>query len=234
MNPLSRTDRPDRRPGEKTARADTIHNDPLPTLAVANLPFMPHTPRRLALGVFLGVAMAHASLLLTWAQHTPPQYALAPVRPLYASVIKSDREGPTHTSPKQTARLRHTEPAVSNTRPGTPTHETSAVTTPPGPAANDEAVIIPPRFDAAYLDNPPPRYPVLSRRHGEQGQVLVRVFVDAAGQPVRVALDRSSAYPRLDEAALEAVRRWRFAPARQGQQAVGAWAVVPIVFSLRN
>lgn len=93
----------------------------------------------------------------------------------------------------------------------------------------------PARFDAAYLRNPKPPYPALSRRLGEQGKVLLRVFVNAEGLAETVELKASSGSSRLDESALETVRgKWRFEPARQGDKPVGAWVVVPINFHLEG
>lgn len=89
-----------------------------------------------------------------------------------------------------------------------------------------------PRFEAEYLDNPPPAYPRLSRRLREQGEVELRVRVDATGRAVAVELARSSGSARLDEAALHAVSNWRFEPARQGERAIEAWVRVPILFKL--
>lgn len=91
---------------------------------------------------------------------------------------------------------------------------------------------LPPRFDASYLDNPPPRYPPISRRLGEQGRVLLRVEVSASGDPLAVLVHQGSGFSRLDQSAVDAVRAWRFVPARRGQQAVTEWVVVPVVFSL--
>lgn len=91
-----------------------------------------------------------------------------------------------------------------------------------------------PRFDAAYLANPVPAYPSLSRRLGEEGRVLVRVFVAPDGRAREAHVARSSGYVRLDRAAREVVARWRFLPARQGDQPVGAWVVVPISFALKQ
>ncbi len=91
-----------------------------------------------------------------------------------------------------------------------------------------------PRFDADYLDNPPPAYPPLSRRMREEGRVMLRVFVEPDGRPSQVAVKEGSGSPRLDRAAEEAVRRWKFVPARRGEETVGAWVLVPIVFSLRG
>jgi periplasmic protein TonB len=92
--------------------------------------------------------------------------------------------------------------------------------------------VMPPRFDAAYLQNPPPVYPALARRLREQGLVLLRVLVTIEGLPERVELKTSSGAQRLDQAAVDAVKHWRFVPARQGEQPVPAWVVVPIAFSL--
>ncbi len=89
-----------------------------------------------------------------------------------------------------------------------------------------------PRFDAAYLNNPDPTYPLASRRIGEEGRVILRVLVSAVGRAEQVEIRTSSGSPRLDEAALAAVKRWRFEPARRGQDAIQAWVLVPISFHL--
>lgn len=101
------------------------------------------------------------------------------------------------------------------------------------PATPQEAVSQP-RFDAGYLDNPAPVYPVISRRMGEEGKVLLRVFVEPNGRPSQIQVSASSDSPRLDKTAQEAVWRWKFVPAQRGNEAVGAWVLVPIVFSLRG
>ncbi|HRP77341.1 MAG TPA: energy transducer TonB [Rhodocyclaceae bacterium] len=90
------------------------------------------------------------------------------------------------------------------------------------------------RFDAAYLNNPPPAYPRLSRRMQEEGRVLLRVFVTADGRASRIELSESSGSSRLDGAAEKAVSGWRFLPARQGERNIDAWVVVPIVFRLEG
>jgi periplasmic protein TonB len=114
----------------------------------------------------------------------------------------------------------------------------------PGPAAHDQvsapaqtsaapaAARVPPRFDAGYLHNPAPAYPRASRLAGQQGQVVVKVLVSAEGSAVSVSLQRSSGFARLDEAALAAVRQWRFVPATRGADAFEEWVLVPIAFRL--
>jgi protein TonB len=93
---------------------------------------------------------------------------------------------------------------------------------------------VPPRFDAAYLKNPSPVYPSMARRRGEQGRVYLRVYVSSEGSALRVEIRTSSGSTLLDQAAKEAVERWRFVPAKQGDQPVEAWVVVPIVFTLEG
>lgn len=100
---------------------------------------------------------------------------------------------------------------------------------PPAPAPVTAA-----RYDAAYLNNPAPGYPPLSRRLGEQGKVLLRVQVSAEGKPLAVEVKKSSGFARLDEAASKAAAKWRFVPARQGDAAVVSWVEVPIQFSLQE
>jgi len=91
-----------------------------------------------------------------------------------------------------------------------------------------------PRYDAAYLNNPAPDYPALSRRLGEEGKVVLRVLVGENGRPAQIEIRNSSGSPRLDQAALTAVGRWQFVAARRGEEFVAAWVLVPLVFNLRG
>jgi protein TonB len=95
-----------------------------------------------------------------------------------------------------------------------------------------EEAYIDPVYHADYLHNPRPSYPRISRRLGEQGEVLLRVEVSPHGRPMQVTLHASSGYERLDQAAMEVVEHWQFVPARRGIRSVKAWVIVPIVFSL--
>jgi protein TonB len=64
--------------------------------------------------------------------------------------------------------------------------------------------------------------------------VTLRVHVDRGGVPTQVEIERSSGSNVLDLAALEAVRNWRFVPARRGTDPVAAWVIVPVVFRLTS
>ena len=90
------------------------------------------------------------------------------------------------------------------------------------------------RFDADYLKNPAPPYPPQSRRIGEEGKVILRVFVTADGSAHQVEIKTSSGSDRLDESAQRTVRRWKFIPARRGGNVVESWVLVPIVFKLEQ
>lgn len=92
----------------------------------------------------------------------------------------------------------------------------------------------PPRFSASYLQNPAPRYPLAARRAGEQGTVRLKVLVSSDGLPQRVEVDKTSGSSRLDAAALDAVKRWRFVPARRGTTPIESWVLVPVVFRLEQ
>lgn len=81
--------------------------------------------------------------------------------------------------------------------------------------------------------SPPPAYPALSQRLGEQGDVLLRVQVSAAGKALAIELSKPSGFERLDRAAIQAVSTWRFAPAMVNGQARAAWFEVPVRFELR-
>jgi protein TonB len=102
------------------------------------------------------------------------------------------------------------------------------------PTAPAIAPVSPPSFNAAYLRNPPPRYPLIARRNGEQGTVTLRVLVTRDGAPGSVVLEKTSGWPALDAAALATVKEWRFVPAQQNGQPVDAPVLVPIVFRLQD
>jgi len=90
----------------------------------------------------------------------------------------------------------------------------------------------PPVFNAAYLGNTDAKYPLAARRNGDEGKVMLLVKVSAEGVPVKVDVFQSSGFPALDRAALDAVRAWRFVPARQSGKAVEGEVRVPVVFQL--
>lgn len=117
--------------------------------------------------------------------------------------------------------------------PAQPAIEASTVAaTAAAPQAPAPARIELPSSDAAYLNNPKPAYPALSRRLGEQGKVVVRVLIGVDGTAQQAEIRTSSGYDRLDQAALATVRSWRYVPGKRNGTAEAMWFNVPINFVL--
>lgn len=173
-------------------------------------------------------------------QEKPAQPEPVPPKPIPPKVVKKV----VNTPPPKVVEL----PPVAVAQAAESTRSVPVVEEPPKPVAVSESVVAapalapvaeplpiePPKFNADYLDNPSPVYPVVSRRMGEVGRVLLRVQVSEKGLPSRVLVKKTSGYERLDEAALDTVRNWKFVPAQQGGKPVEAWVVVPITFDLKG
>ena len=174
---------------------------------------------------------AHVDILsVRLLQASPPVDAPVkpvPVKPVVQPVVKqppvikrvlSDKPAPVAPEPTP--------------QPVPPQPKPKPVEQPPEPVLS--APVVPPGFDVAYLNNPSPSYPALSRRNGEAGKVMLRVQVTSDGRPQQIELQQSSGYKRLDEAAVAAVRQWRFIPAKRGDESLTEWVLVPLVFKLTN
>lgn len=85
-----------------------------------------------------------------------------------------------------------------------------------------------------YKANPKPRYPMLARRKGYEGTILLRVLVLESGGVGKVELEKSSGYEILDESALKAVKEWVFVPGKKNGQPIPSWVTVPIKFRLNS
>ena len=102
----------------------------------------------------------------------------------------------------------------------------------PGPATQTGASGTTSKPSALY--NPPPSYPSESKHANEEGSVLLSVQVNASGRADTVSISKSSGFQRLDRAASEAVRRWKFKPATRNGEPIATIVDVPIVFRLRQ
>jgi periplasmic protein TonB len=83
-----------------------------------------------------------------------------------------------------------------------------------------------------YLQAPQPEYPSMSRRMGEQGKVILRILVNEKGRAEHIDIQRSSGFPRLDDAARAAASRALFKPYVEDGKAMAVYVVVPIGFQL--
>ena len=105
----------------------------------------------------------------------------------------------------------------------------AVIEAPPAPPPPPKTI---PSSAVQYLEPPRLEYPRLSSRLGESGRVMVRVYIDEAGLPRDVQVSRSSGYPRLDAAAVSAVRQARFRPYTEDGRPTAGWAFIPLAFDL--
>ena len=96
------------------------------------------------------------------------------------------------------------------------------------------APITPPRHDANPLNNPAPAYPSISRRLKEEGIVVLELLILPNGAVGEVRIKQSSGFERLDKTAMKAVKRWRYLPAKRGDEPIPYWYLQPLEFSLNQ
>lgn len=161
-----------------------------------------------------------------------PQPQTPAPQPVKQEVKPAVKPTPTPPLPAPTS---EPSPVVAPAAPAPtqPAIEASTVAaTAAAPQAPAPARIELPSSDAAYLNNPKPAYPALSRRLGEQGKVVVRVLIGVDGTAQQAEIRTSSGYDRLDQAALATVRSWRYVPGKRNGTAEAMWFNVPINFVL--
>jgi protein TonB len=78
-----------------------------------------------------------------------------------------------------------------------------------------------------------PSYPSSALRQGIQGTTMLKVHVLIDGRVGDVVVQQSAGHPDLDQAAADAVRRWRFEPAQRGTDPVAMWVLLPVEFQIR-
>jgi protein TonB len=118
--------------------------------------------------------------------------------------------------------------------PSTASSSASNTPAPPAPPAPAPDTFTEANFKANYAHNPKPDYPAIAKSRGWQGKVFLRVQVSVDGSAENVVVDRSSGHDMLDESAIEAVKKWRFIPAKRGETPVASSVIVPIIFTLRD
>lgn len=141
-------------------------------------------------------------------------------------------------SPPEVAKNQTEKPVLAEPKPGHAQPKALAQQPMPNPAkqvaAQSSTANRAASFNAAYLHNPAPKYPTLSRRLGEQGVVYLSVLVTAKGAAASVDLKTSIGWSRLDQAAVDCVKNWRFAPAQRAGKPISAGVIIPIRFSLKG
>ena len=97
-----------------------------------------------------------------------------------------------------------------------------------------------PKVKFIPYDDPPqpisairPIYPEIAQEAGIEGVVVVQAFIDNRGRVKETLILKGIPNTGLDEAAMEAIRKTRFRPARQRERAVGVWISIPVNFRLK-
>jgi protein TonB len=162
----------------------------------------------------------------------PPPPAPSPPKPQPKTVRPPKPRPAPQPLPVANAPATDTAPVVApDPEPPSPAPVAAApVAAPPAPPAPPRIEL--PSSNAAYLQNPAPTYPAISKRMGEQGKVVLRVFIGTDGLPQKIELNRSSGYERLDRQAQETVSRWKFVPGKRNGVPESMWYLVPINFVL--
>jgi len=158
-------------------------------------------------------------------QPPPPKPVVRPAPPpLVGAVAEPSPQAPDAVTAPQP--ITSSAPVVAEVAQTAP----AALPAPPAPPA-------PPRVDlpsssADYLNNPTPPYPPLSKRMGEQGRVVIRARIEVNGSASKAEVRTSSGYERLDQAALQTVKRWRYLPGKRAGVPEAMWFNIPINFVL--
>jgi len=149
----------------------------------------------------------------------PPEKA----KPVLAKKPKPQKPEPVKEKPKKVAKK--PKPA----EPKKPAMERSVTEKSQSPGLSNEPVMV---TEPAIRNWVEPRYPRMAQRRNQQGVVMLDVIVDEQGNPVTVDVLKSSGYPVLDDAAVDAVKRWSFQPEQRNQQFVRSRVHIPVVFEI--
>jgi len=92
-----------------------------------------------------------------------------------------------------------------------------------------------PDFDVrpVPIKTPPPEYPSQLRREGITGVVAVKALIDETGSVTECTVVKST-NPGFDEAAMEALKKWKFKPAQKDGNPVKAKLIIPIQFQVNE
>ncbi len=123
------------------------------------------------------------------------------------------------------------EPVAPKTPAADPAPPQKAEQKPQQTAAKDSA---PKRIETpSFKTRPAPiAYPVQARRRGQEGTVIVEVWLDEQGKQTRRVLARSSGVSTLDKTALKAIAKWRFSAYVENGKGIAHRVHIPIRFKL--
>ena len=106
----------------------------------------------------------------------------------------------------------------------------SSLDAPPPPPSGPRVVFIPYDDPPVALSPIRPTYPEIAQEAGIEGVVIVQAFIDKKGRVKETLILKGVPNTGLDEAAMEAIRKTTFRPAKQRERAVGVWISIPVNF----
>ena len=158
---------------------------------------------------------------------------LAPPAPTVSEPAVSNAPSPPSVAVAPSTSAVGASPAAAGTTEGAgrsaPT--STAVASAPSGEAAPSSITRSARPQGGYQVRP--SYPSSALRQGIQGTTLLKVHVLIDGRVGDVLVQQTAGHPDLDQAAVEAVRRWRFEPARRGNDPVAMWVLLPVEFQIR-
>jgi periplasmic protein TonB len=167
----------------------------------------------------------------------PPSPQPPTVEPVREPVVRKTRPvpapAPRPVAAPETTPAPSTPAATSEPQPPAPP-VTTPMTASPAPAPAPAPRVEMPITDADYLQNPPPAYPRMSFRLGEEGTSVVRVLIGPDGRAQDAQIAASSGYARLDQAAEATARSWRYVPGKRGGVPEAMWVNVPIKWEIKK
>lgn len=216
---------------QRTVRDETMNPQFSMTMPAIRNP--DDLPRRLRSFVVVLVVLAHVLLMWFYTSSfsqpgtAPREMTISMAFQQTTAVVSKSLQQPKSAKPESLPQAAAPETPAETPTP--PLESSSAQPQNTEPSQDSE-----PDYHASYLNNPLPAYPMIARRMGWHGKVVLNVEVLETGLPGQIKLHQSSGRDVLDNAALQAVRGWRFTPARQNGQLVAKWFLVPIPFILKG
>lgn len=168
----------------------------------------------------------------------PPRPAPPPPKPVVRKIRPAPAPAPRPAPVPEPAPSLPAPPVVAEPQPPAPPVAAPAPAPAPAPVAAPApapvAKVELPTTNADYLRNPPPAYPRMSFRLGEEGTTIVRVFIGTDGRAQKAQVAKSSGYERLDEAARSTALAWQYVPGKRGGVPEAMWVNVPIKWEIKK
>jgi len=85
-----------------------------------------------------------------------------------------------------------------------------------------------------YKNTPAPVYPKFAKKRGYEGTTVIEVLIEIDGKVKDIKINKSAGYEILDNAAINAVKKWLFVPATIGDKKIEMWVKIPVKFEIKD